>query len=112
MNITEVKLYPLQDSKTLALASITLDNEFVITGLKVVQGNNGIFVAMPSKKNTKENAEKKYYDIAFPITKEAREEIQNAVISKYDESNNSDMYPTKNKEQEEYIGVKEEDLPF
>jgi stage V sporulation protein G len=86
MNITEVKLYPLQDSKTLALASITLDNEFVITGLKVVQGNNGIFVAMPSKKNTKENAEKKYYDIAFPITRDAREEIQNAVISKYDES--------------------------
>jgi stage V sporulation protein G len=86
MNITEVKLYPLQDSKTLALASITLNDEFVITGLKVVQGNNGIFIAMPSRKSTSENSDKKYYDIAFPITKNAREEIQNAVISKYDES--------------------------
>lgn len=85
MLITQVKIYPLTDSKTKALCSITINDEFVITGLKVLSGANGIWVAMPNRKDNKGE----YHDIAFPITKEAREEIQNAVILKYDESQGS-----------------------
>ena len=117
MNITKVSIYPLEDNTTKALATIEIGNDFIVSGLRVLSGKNGLWVSMPSRKNKegtvdKNGKAKPYSDVCFPITREAREEIQNAVISKYDESNNSDMYPTKNKEQENYIGVKEEDLPF
>lgn len=118
MNITNVKIITLPQSKTLALANITLDNEIVITGLKVFNGKNGLFVAMPSQKNSKGE----YHDIAFPITKEARQEIQDTVINKYNETvsydrepvNHGVEYPQKTQAQREYdnIGVSSSDLPF
>ena len=121
MNITEVEIYKLTDSKTLALASITLNNEFVITGLKVVDGANGLFVAMPSKKNTNENSEKQYSDIPFPITKQARETIQSAVLDKFNEDGfvndtAKEMYGQikagQDKENDRTLDVGEDDLPF
>ena len=84
MNITEVRLTKLENSKALALASITIDKDFVVTGLTVYEGQNGLWVSMPSKKN-KEGSEKPYSDVAYPITKEARQEIQDAVLTKYQE---------------------------
>jgi len=81
MNITEVKIYKLQDSKTLALASITINNEFVVSGMKVLNGKNGLWVAMPNRKN----AQDEYKDICFPITKGARQNIIDLVLGKYNE---------------------------
>lgn len=79
MKITEVKITKLDtEGKTKALASITFDNLFVITNIKVIEGTKGLFVAMPSQKK-----EDSYFDIAFPLTKEFRQEIQDAVIYKY-----------------------------
>lgn len=79
MKITEVKLTKLDvEGKIKAIGSITLDDVFVVTNIKVVEGTKGLFVAMPSQK--KEDA---YFDVAFPLTKEFRQEIQDAVIAKY-----------------------------
>ena len=118
MNITEVKIYKLNDNNVLALATITIDNELVITGLKILKGQNGLFVAMPSKKNAKEDSEKKYYDIAFPITRDAREVIQQAVLDKFQPFNDEDSKDVYNdvknaKDRHDVIeNISEDDLPF
>ena len=67
------------DEKLKAYASICFDDAFLIKGLKVVNGSKGMFVAMPSRK-TKHG---EYLDICFPITKELREEVNNAVLEAY-----------------------------
>jgi len=81
MNITEVRLTILDNSKALAIGSITIDSDFVVGGLTVYNGQNGLWVSMPSRKN-KDN---EYKDIAYPITKSAREQIQSSVLNKYHE---------------------------
>ncbi len=67
-----------EGSKAKAVASITVNDEFVIKGIKVYDGSNGLFASMPSRKIGGE-----YQDIIFPITKEAREQINNAVLETY-----------------------------
>lgn len=83
MNITETRVTILKnanDSKLKAFASITIDNEFVVGGLKVVEGkSDSLFVAMPSNKGS----DGKYYDIAFPLSKDLRDEIGDIVIDAY-----------------------------
>ena len=120
MNITQVRLTKLEDSKALALASITIDSDFVVSGLAIYNGQNGMWVSMPSRKN-KEGSEKKYSDVCFPITKEARETIQSAVLDKYNEDgfvNNTakEMYGQikagQEKENDRTLDVKEDMLPF
>jgi len=64
----------------LAICSITLDGVFVVSGLKVMDGTKGLWVAMPSAKYKDE-----YKDVAFPISKAFREELQQAVLAKYSE---------------------------
>ena len=117
MNITEVKIYRLQDSKTLALVSITIDNEFVVSGLKVLDGQNGIWVAMPNRKDSKNE----YHDIAFPITKEARTNIQRVVLDKFNSFEDEHFEPPKlGKESEHRVGYEKveviddnlDNLPF
>jgi stage V sporulation protein G len=116
MNITKVSIYKLDSGNTLALASITLDNEFVVSGLKVLNGKNGLWVAFPNRKDSKGE----YHDIAFPITKEARQGIITTVLDKYNEvvpfndKDSEDIYNSvkPREEQKNAIDVKEEDLPF
>ena len=64
-----------------ATASINFDGCFAVTGLKVVEGKNGLFVNMPSQQ-VKDGT---YKDVAFPVTKEYREELQNAVLMAYEQ---------------------------
>ena len=89
MNITETRVTILKNAnegKLKAFASITIDNEFVVSGLKVVEGNDeSLFVAMPSNKGK----DGEYYDIAFPLTKELRDEIGDIVIDAYRENQRS-----------------------
>ncbi len=77
MEITDVRLRRMTtDGKMKAVASVTLDGEFVIHDVKVVEGLKGLFVAMPSRKTP----DGEFRDVAHPITQEARERIQRAVL--------------------------------
>lgn len=80
MQVTDVRIRKiLLDGKMKAIVSVTLNDMFVIHNVKVVEGQNGLFVAMPSTKTS--NGE--YRDIAHPINAESREIIQTAVLDAY-----------------------------
>lgn len=83
MNITDVRVRPMDkaDSNMKAVASITIDGEFVVHDIKVIEGDKGYFVAMPSKKDGNGD----YKDIAHPINTATRKTIQDAVLAKYNE---------------------------
>ena len=65
-----------------AVVSITIDEEFVVHDIKVIEGEKGLFIAMPSRKAT----DGEYRDIAHPINSGTRERIQNIILSKYEEA--------------------------
>ncbi len=79
MEITEVKVYPVNEERLKAYATITIDNCFVIRDLKVILGHEGLFVAMPSKKRK----DGQFRDIAHPLNQETREKIENMVFDAY-----------------------------
>ena len=79
MKITKVQLVKGDWGKTKAMVSITFDDCFVVSGLKVVEGEKGAFVSMPNRKT----ADGEYIDTCFPITKEFREELIQAVLKEY-----------------------------
>ncbi len=79
--VTDVRVRKiLTEGKMKAIVSVTLDDMFVIHDVKVVEGQNGLFVAMPSRKTP----DGEFRDIAHPITSSAREVIQNAVLQAYE----------------------------
>jgi len=80
MNVTEVRVRKvLAEGKMKAIVSVTLDDAFVVHDVKVVEGQNGLFVAMPSRRMP----DGEFRDIAHPITSSAREVIQDAVLQAY-----------------------------
>ncbi|MBR6229029.1 MAG: septation regulator SpoVG [Eubacterium sp.] len=80
MEITDIRIRKMDgDSKMKAIASITIDEEFVIHDIKVVDGEKGLFIAMPSKKTS----EGEYRDIAHPIRTDTRNRIQTMILDKY-----------------------------
>ena len=81
MHITDVRVRKVsKEGKMKAVVSITLDNEFVVHDIKVIEGEKGLFIAMPSRKA----ADGEYRDIAHPINSETRERIQNIILQKYE----------------------------
>ena len=81
MQITDVRVRKLtKEGKMRAVVSVTLDNEFVVHDIKVIEGEKGLFIAMPSRKTP--NGE--FKDIAHPINAETREKIQKAVLEAYE----------------------------
>lgn len=83
MNITDVRVRKiLTEGKMKAIVSVTLDNAFVIHDVKVVDGQNGLFVAMPSRKTPTGE----FRDIAHPISQDARDLLQAEVLRKYEEA--------------------------
>lgn len=81
MQITDVRARRIEkEGKMKAIVSITLDNEFVIHDIKVIEGEKGLFIAMPSRKTS----EGEYRDIAHPINSETRDMIQNVILNKYE----------------------------
>jgi stage V sporulation protein G len=83
MNITDVRVRRINtEGKMKAVVSVTFDDAFVVHDVKVVEGMNGIFVAMPSRKTP----EGEFRDIAHPISAAAREVIQTAVLKAYEEA--------------------------
>lgn len=85
--ITNVSVYTLNDSnsKTLALATVTISDCLVLTGLRIVKGKKGMFVSMPQRKLSKPDKNgNEYADIFFPVTHDFREELNNAILDEYD----------------------------
>ncbi len=81
MQITDVRVRRMtKEGKMKAIVSITIDNEFVVHDIKVIEGEKGIFVAMPSRKS----ADGEYRDIAHPINTATRERIQNLILERYE----------------------------
>lgn len=80
MKITEVKIFPVNEERLKAYVTITLENCFVIRDLKVIQGPQGLFVAMPSKKRK----DGQFRDIAHPLNQETRQMIEDMVFEAYE----------------------------
>ena len=83
MQITDVRVRKItKEGKMRAIVSITIDDEFVIHDIKVIEGEKGMFIAMPSKKAT----DGEYRDIAHPINSGTRENIQKIMLEKYEQA--------------------------
>lgn len=81
MNITDVRIRKVSDEgKMKAIVSITFDNEFVVHDIKIIDGQNGLFIAMPSRKMS----EGEFKDVAHPILSETRNKIKDAIFAEYD----------------------------
>lgn len=81
MEITEVRITLRNEEKLKAFANVTFDDEFVIRGLKIINGNNGYFVSMPSRKRS----DGTHQDIAHPINNRMRQRIEETVLSAYEQ---------------------------
>lgn len=79
MEITEVRVYPVEEEKLKGYATITFDSCFVVRDLKIIAGASGLFVAMPSKKRK----DGTYRDTAHPLSSAMREEIESKVLGAY-----------------------------
>lgn len=83
MNITDVRIRKVDsDGKMKAIASITIDDEFVIHDIKIIDGEKGMFIAMPSRKS----GDGEYRDIAHPISTKVRENLQSMILDAYEKS--------------------------
>ena len=83
MTITDVWVRKItKEGKLKAIVSITLDNEFVVHDIKVIEGEKGLFIAMPSKKSV----DGEFRDIAHPINSSTRENIQSIILERYHQS--------------------------
>ena len=83
MTITDVRVRKIaSEGKMKAIVSVTFDNEFVVHDIKVIEGQNGLFIAMPSRKTP----EGEFKDIAHPINTETRERIQGAILEAYEKA--------------------------
>ncbi len=83
MRITDVRVRKIaKEGKMKAVVSITIDDEFVVHDIKVIEGEKGLFIAMPSKKS----ADGEYRDIAHPINSNTRDTIQKTILENYEKA--------------------------
>lgn len=83
MQITDVRIRKVEkEGKMKAVVSITIDEEFVVHDIKIIEGEKGLFIARPSRKA----ADGEYRDIAHPINSDTRDRIQKLILEKYQET--------------------------
>jgi stage V sporulation protein G len=82
MEITDVKVFPVDEDKLKAYVTITLDHCFVIRDLKVIHGSNGLFIAMPAKRRK----DGTYKDIAHPLNADTRDKMERVILNEYDKA--------------------------
>ena len=88
MQITDVRIRRVEkEGKMKAVVSITIENEFVVHDIKVIEGEKGLFIAMPSRKAS----DGEYRDIAHPINSETRARISSLILEKYQEEINKEL---------------------
>lgn len=80
MEITEVRVFPVNEDKLRAYVTVTLDHCFVVRDLKVIHGASGLFVAMPAKRRK----DGTFKDIAHPLNAETRERFERAILAEYE----------------------------
>lgn len=80
MDITEVKVFPIHEEKLKAFVSIVFDHCFMVNDIKIIQGRDGLFISMPSRK--KKNGE--FKDVAHPLNNETRRMIEDKVLGEYE----------------------------
>ena len=91
MTITDVRIRKIaSDGKMKAIVSVTFDNEFVVHDIKVIEGQNGLFIAMPSRKTP----DGEFKDIAHPINTDSREKIQTSILEAYEQAKVEDESET------------------
>ncbi len=99
MDVTDVRVRKMSmEGKMKAIVSVTFDNEFVVHDIKIIEGQNGLFIAMPSRKM----GEGDFRDIAHPINSETRAKIQEAIFQEYEKLNEE-----KETEEEEFVTISE-----
>jgi stage V sporulation protein G len=81
MEVTEVRVFPVDEEKLKAFVSIIIDDCFVVSDIKIINGTNGLFISMPSKKRKNGT----FRDIAHPLNNETRKKIEEKVLAKYRE---------------------------
>lgn len=87
MQITDVRIRKItSEGKMKAIVSVTFDNEFVVHDIKVIEGQNGLFIAMPSRKTP----DGEFKDIAHPINTATREKIQTSILEEYEKVKNEE----------------------
>ncbi|MCF8032020.1 MAG: septation regulator SpoVG [Desulfarculaceae bacterium] len=87
MDVTEVRVFPVEEERLKAYATITLDHCFLVRDLKIIHGNKGLFVAMPSKKRK----DGTYQDTAHPLNRETRRMIEDAVLGEYERAKSEEV---------------------
>jgi stage V sporulation protein G len=105
MNITDVKVFIRENNQLKAFVNIVIDDAFIIRNIKVIEGEKGLFVAMPSRRVS--NGE--YRDIAHPINTETRKLVENIIIEKYKEALENALSAT---DSSEYTGEISEENVF
>ena len=91
MTITDVRVRKIaKEGKMKAIVSVTFDNEFVVHDIKVIEGEKGLFIAMPSRKT----ADGEYRDIAHPINSDTRQQMQEMILEEYEKAIPTDDYET------------------
>lgn len=87
MEITDIRIRRIEaEGKMKAVVSVTFDNEFVVHDIKIIESQNGLFIAMPSRKTP----DGEFKDIAHPINSAAREKLQKAILEKYESTSISE----------------------
>ncbi len=81
MDITEIRVTLRDEEKLRGFANVTFDNSFVVRGMKIIQGNTGYFVSMPSRKRP----DGTHQDIAHPVNRDMRNDLEKAVLEAYEE---------------------------
>lgn len=107
MDITKVSIrkYNAPKNNLKGFATVTLDDELVLTGIKIIKGNKGLFLGMPS---TYWESDEEYHDIFFPVTADFREELTDAVIEAYEEADEKET-KKKSKKKSSKKSKKDED---
>ncbi len=106
------RLYESDDSAVKAYASVNIAGMVAIHGLRVMDSNKGLFVAMPSRTYEDRNGETKYADIAHPISAEARTAINDSVLKAYENALAEEQTQSDADEVSDYDAIDEDDLPF
>lgn len=90
MEITDVKVFPVDEDKLKAYVTVTLDNCFVIRDLKVIHGSSGFFIAMPAKRRK----DGTYKDIAHPLNAETRDWMERIILQEFEKSGRREVGPS------------------
>ena len=108
MEITQVRVFPVEEDKLKAFVSIIIDDCFVVSDIKIIQGNNGLFISMPSKKRKNGT----FRDIAHPLNNQTRQRLEEQIIGEYRDMVTNDLTGATLRRLEESLPTEDEAEPL